>query len=296
MWTNMGRVMLRIVDLCTSLADIPPILVLKEVRTTTWTEETKLYPSDPSKHGGFGRSVSLFDDTALIGVAADDDRGNNVGSVYVFTWNNTSRGESSTAMTWVEQTKLYASNATSADYFGASLPLHGNTALIGATGDDEKATNAGAVYVFTRQSSSSTGTVWTEQTKIYASDPAPEDGFGQSLSLHGDRALIGAYTDVNTTEINTGSVYEFVRSLLMSGGDIECAFAQTQVDCNALYTLETECNNQASCAWVEQERCDTAPAEKTAFNDYLASTTSERKQTDAVIAWCNAITTRKMHG
>ena len=154
--------------------------------TTTWTEETKLYPSDPSIHGGFGRSVSLFDDTALIGVAADDDRGNNAGSVYVFTWNNTSRGESSTAMTWVEQTKLYASNATSADYFGASLSLHGNTALIGATGDDEKATNAGAVYVFTRQSSSSTGTVWTEQTKIYASDPAPEDGFGQSLSLHGD--------------------------------------------------------------------------------------------------------------
>ena len=31
MWTNTGRVMLRIVDLCTSLADIPPILVLKEV-------------------------------------------------------------------------------------------------------------------------------------------------------------------------------------------------------------------------------------------------------------------------
>ena len=72
------------------------------------------------------------------------------------------------------------------------------------------------------------------------------------------------------------------------------ALAQTQVDCNALYTLETECNNQASCAWtVEQERCDTAPAEKTAFNDYLASTTSERKQTDAVIAWCNAITTEE---
>ena len=39
--------------------------------------------------------------------------------------------------------------------------------------------------------------------------------------------------------------------------------------------------------------CDTAPAEKTAFNDYLASTTSERKQTDAVIAWCNAITTEE---
>ena len=179
--------------------------------TTIWTEQTKLHPSDPSEFDGFGRSVSFFDDTALIGAGADDDEGSNAGSVYVFTMHTNSSDESSSSSTWVQQTKFYASYLTDADYFGASVSLYGDTAFIGATGDDEKATNAGAVYVFTRKTSL-IGTVWTEKTKIYASDPAPEDGFGQSLSLHGDRALIGANTDSNTTEINTGSVYEFVRS------------------------------------------------------------------------------------
>ena len=119
--------------------------------TTTWTEQTKLHPSDPSEFDGFGRSVSFFDDTALIGAGADDDEGSNAGSVYVFTMHTNSSDESSSSSTWVQQTKFYASNLTDADYFGASVSLYGDTAFIGATGDDEKATNAGAVYVFTRK-------------------------------------------------------------------------------------------------------------------------------------------------
>ena len=85
----------------------------------------------------------------------------------------------------------------------------------------------------------------------------------------------------------------------MSGGDIECAFAQTQVDCNALYTLETECNNQASCErrGLSKSYGEHSTRGETAFNDYLASTTL-RKKTKLMqsLHGVTPLLLRKMHG
>ena len=50
---------------------------------------------------------------------------------------------------WVEQTmKLIAPDSTRSDLFGSSVALYGNTALIGAVGDDENATSAGSVHIY----------------------------------------------------------------------------------------------------------------------------------------------------
>ena len=46
-------------------------------------------------------------------------------------------------MTWTEQAKLYANDPASSDYFGISVSLYGNTALIGASGDDDKGSGSG---------------------------------------------------------------------------------------------------------------------------------------------------------
>ena len=51
---------------------------------------------------------------------------------------------------WTEKTKLYASDASVSDKFGTSVSLFGDTALIGAHLDDDKGSNTGKVYVFTR--------------------------------------------------------------------------------------------------------------------------------------------------
>ena len=50
--------------------------------------------------------------------------------------------------------------------------------------------DSGSAYVFTR-----TGTTWTQQEKLLASDGAADDDFGYSVSLDGDTALIGALLD-----------------------------------------------------------------------------------------------------
>jgi len=66
----------------------------------------------------------------------------------------------------------------------------------------------GSAYVFVR-----TGSMWTEQKKLTASDGAAGDNFGTSVSVSGDTAVIGAgYDDVGASSGDQGSAYVFVRS------------------------------------------------------------------------------------
>ena len=154
----------------------------------------------------------MYGDTALIGASYDDfDDGNSIksnsGSVYVFTRSSVDgtfeRNE--------EQPKLNAgSDAGASDFFGHSVSLYGDTALIGAyLDDDNQKSNSGSVYVFTRSSVDGT---FTQQSKFYASDATANDRFGICVSLYGDTALIGAYKDDDNTKTDSGSVYVFTRS------------------------------------------------------------------------------------
>jgi len=164
------------------------------IRTgTAWTQQAKLTASDGAAWEFFGASVSLSGDTALIGAQADDDY---KGSAYVFTRTGTA---------WTQQAKLTASDGAAEDYFGY-VSLDGNTALIGASGDDDNGIDSGSAYMFTR-----TDTTWTQQAKLTASDGAAEDIFSTSVSLSGDTALIGAVGD-DDNGIDSGSAYMFTRT------------------------------------------------------------------------------------
>ncbi len=84
--------------------------------------------------------------------------------------------------------KLTASDGAAGDYFGSSVALSGDTALVGAAGDDVGVnTDQGSAYVFVRS-----GTTWTQQAQLTASDGAAYDHFGSSVALSGDTALVGA--------------------------------------------------------------------------------------------------------
>ena len=169
------------------------------IRTgTTWTQQAKLLASDGQAGDQFSRwAVSLDDDTALIGAEGDDDNGVDSGSTYVFT---------RTGTTWTQQAKLLAGDGATNDYFGNSVSLSGDTALIGAENDDDNGDNSGSAYMFTR-----TGTTWTQQQKLLASDGAAGDLFGYPVLLSGDTALITAVYD-DDMGTNSGSVYEFTKS------------------------------------------------------------------------------------
>jgi hypothetical protein len=119
-------------------------------KASNWIEMQKLLATDGAANILFGGSVSLDDDTALIGAPYDDDNGELSGSVYVFT---------RTGNIWTQQAKLLPSGGKDCDCFGYSVSLSGDTALIGASGNIWSLVDyPGLAYVFTR-----TGTTWTQQ-------------------------------------------------------------------------------------------------------------------------------------
>ena len=111
-----------------------------------------------------------------------------------------------TAVNWTETQKILADDGATLDCFGASVSVDGDTALIGAYWDDDNGVDSGSVYVFTR-----TGSTWTQQTKLLASDGAAGDAFGYTVSLDGDTALIAASLDDDNGE-SSGSAYVFTRT------------------------------------------------------------------------------------
>ncbi|KAB7726636.1 hypothetical protein F5984_23705 [Rudanella paleaurantiibacter] len=154
---------------------------------TTWTQQGKLVASDGTASDYFGFSVALSGDYALVGAYYDDNR---KGSAYMFMRDGT---------TWTQKQKLTADNGVVDEYFGYNLALSGDYALVGAYGESQ---NKGSAYVYMR-----TGTTWTRQSKLVASDGVANDYFGYSVAISGDYALVGAYKDDN----GKGAAYIFVR-------------------------------------------------------------------------------------
>ena len=172
----------------------------------TWIEQQKLLASDIASNESFGRSVALSSDgnTAIIGADFEDTSPNtNNGAAYVFTRSGS---------TWTQQAKLLASDAASSDFFGFSVALSsdGNTAIVGAYGESTSPySQNGAAYVFTRS-----GSTWTQQAKLLASDAASSDLFGISVALSsdGNTALIGAFREDTSPNTDNGAAYVFTRS------------------------------------------------------------------------------------
>ncbi|MEM9300361.1 MAG: hypothetical protein AAGA64_18535, partial [Bacteroidota bacterium] len=156
------------------------------------TELQKLVADDRSSNDFFGYSVSIDGDYAIVGAYNEDEDaagGNtlgNAGAAYIF--------ERTPDGSWQQKTKLIASDRASGDFFGTSVSISGDYAIVGAHYEDEDATGgntlntAGSAYIFEKAAD---GT-WTETAKLVASDRATSDLFGEAVSIDGDYAIIGA--------------------------------------------------------------------------------------------------------
>jgi len=142
-----------------------------------WIEQAKLLASDGEPKDSFGGANSISDDYIIIG-AIDYYNGGN-GSAYIFKRNQTG---------WYEQAILTASDGSVDDWFGVSVSISGDYALVGALHNDVYGDNSGSAYIFKRD-----GTNWIEEAILHASDYDIDDYFGCSVSLDGDYALIGAF-------------------------------------------------------------------------------------------------------
>jgi FG-GAP repeat protein len=157
-----------------------------------WSQQQNLVANDAATGDGFASAVAVDGNTAVVGAPFDDDLGFDAGSAYVFVRNGS---------VWTQEAKLLGSTSGANDWFGWSVALNGNTAIVGAP---QYFSGSGKAYVFVRN-----GSVWTEQQLLVISNPSGTDQFGFAVALNGDRALIGAPTHFDPNE---GSAFVFLRS------------------------------------------------------------------------------------
>ncbi|MEY3231023.1 MAG: hypothetical protein RL689_1112, partial [Planctomycetota bacterium] len=165
-----------------------------------WALEAKLNAAGGAAGDNFGSCIAISGDTAIVGAAGDDVGANaDQGSAYVFV-----RAGSA----WTQQAQLTAPGGAAGDQFGWSVAVSGDTAIVGAAGDDV-GTNVGqgSAYVFTR-----TGSEWIRQGQLTAPGGAAGDGFGVSVALSGDTAIVGASGDDVGANADQGSASVFVRT------------------------------------------------------------------------------------
>jgi hypothetical protein len=203
------------------------------VRTgSAWTHQAYLKASNTGANDVFG-AVAISGNTVVVGAYAEDSAASGVngdqasngaidsGAAYVFVRSGS---------TWTQQAYLKASNPESGDHFGISVAISGDTVVVGAYGEDGAASgvngnqasngavDSGAAYVFVRS-----GSTWTHQAYLKASNPGAADFFGGSVAISGDTAVVGAFeedsaaTGVNGDQasngaIDSGAAYVFVRS------------------------------------------------------------------------------------
>lgn len=186
-----------------------------------WGERAKLTASDAGPSDYFGCSVALSGETVVVGAYYDDNgAGTDAGSAYVFERNQGGAGA------FGEVRKLTASAAAAYDYFGTSVAVSGDTALVG---DIEALLNvAGSAYVFERDQGGAGA--WGEVNRLIASDTADGDEFGIAVALSGDTAFVGAWLDDHVGGNDAGSAYAFTLGPI---SELYCTAGASASGCNA---------------------------------------------------------------
>lgn len=162
-----------------------------------WVERDKILAQDHSPDSYFGYTVSIDGDTAVIGAYGESELGFEAGAAYVFVRSGND---------WIQQAKLLANDGALGDRFGESVAISGNTIVVGAHWDDDHGRNSGSAYVFVRD-----GNSWTQQAKLSTPDGNTEDSFGRAVAISGDTIVVSAFYD-DDLGFNSGSVHVFERS------------------------------------------------------------------------------------
>jgi hypothetical protein len=162
-------------------------------------EQTLITPSDARGDANFGNSLSIHNNSMVVGAPGDNSKGFNAGAVYMYDY---------ISDVWSERSKLAASVTTSGDKFGITVNIFEDTLAVGAVNklrviSGVAALQAGAVYIFLRS-----GNAWSESQQLLANDGQEYDHFGISVSLYQNALLIGASDDNVDASTSSGALFE----------------------------------------------------------------------------------------
>ena len=160
----------------------------------SWGQMSKITPDNGNLGDGFGGPVVIDGEYFITGASRDGNDTLRAGSAYIFHLKD---GK------WTQISKLIPADGSDGDYFGYSLAINGDFAIVGAPYADVNGANSGAAYIFQREDST-----WTQLIKITPSDGQVSDEFGSSVDISGQYAIIGAPRDGDNGS-KSGSAYLF---------------------------------------------------------------------------------------
>lgn len=177
-----------------------------ECEMTNISEYNPITDPDGLPNDYFGWSVSISGDYVIVGAYKDDDaEGTDQGSAIVFHYN------SGTGLWEKDGDKLFNNQPHANDWFGYSVGISGDYAIVGAPHDDRPpGSNQGAVVFFERNPSSGIWELYGHKIRNPLS--ASEDNFGYSVAIDGEYAIVGAPTDDGDAGIDQGSASIFKRN------------------------------------------------------------------------------------
>ncbi len=158
------------------------------------TTETKIVAPNGKASDLFGFSVAMDGDTIIIGTPYEDSVAQDAGAAYVYVRTNG---------TWTFEQKIVAPDFGSGRWFGYSVAIDGNKAIIGSPQANGNTLNAGAAYVFLR-----TNGTWIPLPKLNAADGKPGDMFGQTVDVSDNSLIVGCpRSDAKGADAGAAYVY-----------------------------------------------------------------------------------------
>ena len=180
----------------------------------SWEEEAVLDVDGLSTSAFFGESISMSEDTAVIGAYRDVVDGVESGAAYVFE-------RDAISGKWVQQARLTPPEPEHWDRFGLVTAVSADWAAVGNWREDHGETQ-GSVYLYSKEDGA-----WQFTTELQAPEDEEAYGFGWSVALEGDQLLVGSYNQSDhpgkvflfeRVDMDRGSQWQHARTLLASDG------------------------------------------------------------------------------
>jgi hypothetical protein len=247
------------------------IAYIYENINSKWQETAILVPKEIKAGDLFGSSVSISDSLAIIGASWSTENGKpRCGAVYVYKKDKSG---------WINKCKITPPTIRSYCYFGSSVSLVKNVAIIGASGDinDSTAYESGTAYIY----NITNDTIWTLKKKIFSSKGQAYDSYGADVSTDGNSFIIGA-VDVDSSSISsTGMAYVYSNNCGIIKSYIDAVICQGekyyaggsyQTTAGTYYDTLTSVHG-----------CDSIVVTKLSFNDCITNTHITSVQRDVMV-------------
>jgi FG-GAP repeat len=180
-----------------------------------WQLMSKVWATSPVNDDDLSFSVAISGSYAVAGMPGYDGVAGQQGLAIIYKLD-------ASGTSWSQFQTITDINGALNDNFGKSVSIDGNQLVVGVPNDNGTFTDQGSAIVYEFN-----GTSWIQKTKLTDASGAASDAFGTSVSISGDRIIVGAPFDDNVTNANAGSI---------------CIFEKTGV----VWALMTKNNNGAA--------------------------------------------------